>query len=438
MNPDASTPSETEIKAALERLFAWPGLAASKRSKGVLTYLCNEVLQQRGDEIRAKTIALDHYGYTAEELTDRESVVRVDIGRLRRRLDEYYNGPGLDDPLRISLPKGSYAPEICYCPATSLLESSSSKSKPRHLNLIPLGFLIFASIVAVAIGFSLPNDDPIETSSDEGREMVERSAVFDVSPTRLQAMNLADDGRDLVFPAIEPARVKAALGVFDATVETDPTYFGGHAGRAQALAILALLSPDEKNARQFLSSAGTASTRALELAPDEAWSQSARGWLEFVKGNYQAALTFSNRAVKLAPDDPHIVEFDTLISLFSGEFDRVISETERILQTLDKDTGFVFTNALGSAKFHSGDYNASVIAFEDSIRRGGPVGPFTLSYMMAAKYRLGLTTEASELAQRFREGWPDHPIDRLVQKLFANHEHAADLVQAMSDAGWNN
>lgn len=432
-----NTPTREETQAALERLTAWSGLAGSKRLKGVLAYLCEEVLEDRGDAIRAKTIALDHYGYSVEELADRESVVRVDIGRLRRRLEEYYQGPGIDDPLRISLSKESYTPEISYKSEAATSGFLPAASKRRTLALAVVALLAIAAIASIEIGFFRESFKNTDSLVQDDRDMLERSAVFDVSPLRLQAMNLAEGGRNLVFPAVQPARVKAALATFEAAIETDPTYFGGHAGKAQTLAILAFLTTDSHEAKSTLTAAEAASKLALELSPDEPWSQSARAWLHFLSAEYESALELSARAVSLAPNDPHIVEFDALIALFSGEFDRVVVETERMLKTLERDSGFVFTSALGSAKFHMGDDEATIDAFEDSIRRGGPVGPFTLSYMMAAHYRLGQLAEARELAQKFAEGWPDHRMDLLVGRLFADPKYAAELVQAMRDAGWS-
>ena len=41
-----------------------------------------------------------------------DSIVRVEAGRLRSRLDEYYNGDGAASPIRISLPRGGYSAQF--------------------------------------------------------------------------------------------------------------------------------------------------------------------------------------------------------------------------------------------------------------------------------------------------------------------------------------
>jgi len=39
-------------------------------------------------------------------------VVRIEAGRLREKLREYYDADGQRDPIRIDLPKGTYTPHI--------------------------------------------------------------------------------------------------------------------------------------------------------------------------------------------------------------------------------------------------------------------------------------------------------------------------------------
>jgi hypothetical protein len=41
-----------------------------------------------------------------------DPVVRVDAGRLRSKLADYYAGPGTSDPIVITVPRGGYAPVI--------------------------------------------------------------------------------------------------------------------------------------------------------------------------------------------------------------------------------------------------------------------------------------------------------------------------------------
>lgn len=142
-------------------------------------------------------------------------------------------------------------------------------------------------------------------------------------------------------------------------------------------------------------------------------------------------------AVRLRPDDPHIAEFDSLISLYSGDFERVIEVGERMEQATTGETGFVFRNAIGSARYHLGDYAATIVAFEQAIASGAPIGPPTLAYMMAAYENLGRHGRAQKLAAQYIDAWPNARFDLVLRRLFVETAHADDLIGAMRQAGWS-
>lgn len=55
---------------------------------------------------REMDIAVEVFGRTGDFDVSQDASVRVYIYRLRRKLDEYYAGPGRDAPVRLSIPKG--------------------------------------------------------------------------------------------------------------------------------------------------------------------------------------------------------------------------------------------------------------------------------------------------------------------------------------------
>ncbi|WP_170329052.1 tetratricopeptide repeat protein [Ruegeria arenilitoris] len=404
-----------------------------------LVYVVEETLNGRGDDIRAKTIAMDVYGGTVSEMARRENVVRVDAGRLRRKLAEYYAEDGRDEGTVFDLPKGGYAPDISIrSTETALFEISDRESKtytwPRPFIGIAGVFLIICVAAAIALmstNRGIPVSLPVDNLSRD-----ERSAIFDASPMRLQAVNLANSGRDLIFPALEPARLNAALTIFKGAIENDDSYFGGHAGAAQVAAMIALVTPDADPVGDMLRYADAQANRAIELAPETGWSQSAKAWVEFTKGNWPEAMEFAYRAQRLASNDVHVLEFVSLILLYSGEFEKVVAISEDALSKIDLDRGYVFQNAMGSAKFHLKDFEGAVSAFEQVTEKGGPVGPVSVAYLMAAHQMLGNESEAQALSNKLSREWPDSRVDILFQRLFANPEYGLELGDAMKQANW--
>jgi hypothetical protein len=89
------------------------GLAtASDRERRLIQYLVTEELEGRGDRLKAFSIATDVLGRSADFDPQTDSIVRVEMGRLRQALDLYYATHGTNDPVRIKFEKGSYRPKF--------------------------------------------------------------------------------------------------------------------------------------------------------------------------------------------------------------------------------------------------------------------------------------------------------------------------------------
>jgi TolB-like protein len=107
---DRLSPSAEAVRGELERVLASPDFVASDRLKGFLRFVVEEALAGRSDRLQAYSIALAVLGRDASFDPQIDPVVRMEAGRLRRRLERYYLGAGRSDPVRIDIPKGGYAP----------------------------------------------------------------------------------------------------------------------------------------------------------------------------------------------------------------------------------------------------------------------------------------------------------------------------------------
>lgn len=106
-DPENGIPAE-EIRAQTDRVLAAFGTAY--RQKGFLRYTIDKVLAGESTEIKEFVIANQVYGRDESYDPKVDSIVRVEASRIRNRLQAYYEGPGLADPVVIELPKGSYVP----------------------------------------------------------------------------------------------------------------------------------------------------------------------------------------------------------------------------------------------------------------------------------------------------------------------------------------
>lgn len=78
-----------------------------------LSYICGKYFEGRQDEIREYSIAVDALGRKEGAFDSRiDPIVRVTARALRKKLAEYYENEGREDPMRIVLPLGHYIPRF--------------------------------------------------------------------------------------------------------------------------------------------------------------------------------------------------------------------------------------------------------------------------------------------------------------------------------------
>ena len=105
-----NAPAAPAVRDLLERVLRSETFARSDRARKLLNYLVER--EQAGDAERLKgfAIAMDVFGKDSDFDPSTDAVVRVQAGRLRELLTQYYAGEGADDKLRITIPRGGYVP----------------------------------------------------------------------------------------------------------------------------------------------------------------------------------------------------------------------------------------------------------------------------------------------------------------------------------------
>jgi hypothetical protein len=92
----------------VDRLISSQHLHSSESLCKLLRYLARHALDHPGSPIKEYQIATEVFGRSDDFDPQVDSMVRVQAGRLRLKLTEYYNTEGLEDPVVVELPKGTY------------------------------------------------------------------------------------------------------------------------------------------------------------------------------------------------------------------------------------------------------------------------------------------------------------------------------------------
>jgi adenylate cyclase len=105
-----SKSDQKAICEQLDRIVHSGPFRQSRRGQQFLEYIVREALA--GRSVKGYDVALEVFGRPETFDPAVDSVVRVEAGRLREKLREYYSADGQGDPIRIDLPKGTCTPQI--------------------------------------------------------------------------------------------------------------------------------------------------------------------------------------------------------------------------------------------------------------------------------------------------------------------------------------
>jgi adenylate cyclase len=103
-----------EIRAQLDRILSDFALSGANRRSRLLRYLVEQTLEDRSESLKESVIATEVFDRAPGYDPQIDSVVRVEVGRLRARLAEYYEKTGVDAPVRIEIPRGAYRPVFIF------------------------------------------------------------------------------------------------------------------------------------------------------------------------------------------------------------------------------------------------------------------------------------------------------------------------------------
>lgn len=114
-NHEAQTDEQrAAVHGQLERLLANPYFSHSRRFPSFLRYVVEKTLSGEEEALKERTLGVEIFGRIADYDTALDPIVRVTAAEIRKRIAQYYQEPGHESELRISLPSGSYVPQFHF------------------------------------------------------------------------------------------------------------------------------------------------------------------------------------------------------------------------------------------------------------------------------------------------------------------------------------
>lgn len=137
---------EQDVRAELDRILATKGFSGAGRLSKLLRYVVEKTLAGETEQLKEYAVGVEVFERDGNYDPRLDSIVRVEAGRLRSRLDEYYNGEGAGSSFRINLPRGGYSAQFDRREAVPVLDAPQA---PRSWATIPLAATLMITIGAL-------------------------------------------------------------------------------------------------------------------------------------------------------------------------------------------------------------------------------------------------------------------------------------------------
>jgi len=135
------------IRAGLEKVLCSRHFLASEGRSRFLRFVVEQALQNRLDHLKEYVIGVEVFGRGESFDPKADSIVRVEARKIRAKLEEYYEMEGRDDPVRIDLPKGRYAPTF-----RERASAGKETARPVRRQRIPVWYGAGAALLLCGAG----------------------------------------------------------------------------------------------------------------------------------------------------------------------------------------------------------------------------------------------------------------------------------------------
>jgi hypothetical protein len=139
--------SEGEYRALLERITASRLFEKSARARDLLSYLCDSAVCAASEPVTEHQIGVAVFGRDPGYDTAADTIARTQVSQLRKKLRDYYASEGINEPIIVEIPPGSYFPTFSFrgAPAPTPVAPVPPKKRSR----VPLWLAV---LVAAAAG----------------------------------------------------------------------------------------------------------------------------------------------------------------------------------------------------------------------------------------------------------------------------------------------
>jgi serine/threonine-protein kinase len=143
---EAGSAYRGNVELQLARILSSPDFVNAGKLASFLQYVVTKSLGGESEHIKEYTIGVEVFGKPESFDPRLDTLVRVQASKLRGRLEKYYSGQGLEDPIRIELPRGTYVP---------LVRNTKIREPLDRKKALPIAVWIGPLLAAILAGVAL-------------------------------------------------------------------------------------------------------------------------------------------------------------------------------------------------------------------------------------------------------------------------------------------
>jgi hypothetical protein len=137
------------VRAQIDRLIQSKAFETSEVHRRLLQYLAEKSLTGEAERLKEYTIGLEAFSKPPTYDPKHDSIVRLQVGRLRQKLANYYQTEATGDPILVSLPKGAFKLNFeIYTPPDLPVAAPPDRSRRTLVLTVALAVVAVWAIVA--------------------------------------------------------------------------------------------------------------------------------------------------------------------------------------------------------------------------------------------------------------------------------------------------
>jgi hypothetical protein len=129
------------LQEHLKEVLEGDAFKGSHRSGQFLQYIIDQAIAGHFESLKERVIGMELFGRSASYDTGDDAIVRVTASDVRKRLLQHYGRYGATSEYRISLPSGSYIPEVTRVPRSEVgpVDGAPAQGETGHVHHVSPG-----------------------------------------------------------------------------------------------------------------------------------------------------------------------------------------------------------------------------------------------------------------------------------------------------------